>query len=132
MVHITLFYAGLLGLLMALLSIRVPMRRAALNAPWGDAGDLDLYTRIRAFGNFIEYAPFIILAMALLELSGAAHMALHSAGSALVFSRCAHAISLKRGDDKFWRKIARAIGAMGTWLVLVGLSLYALLLGGLS
>lgn len=124
---VTLFYAALLGLMMAILSIRVPIKRAALDAPWGDAGDEVLATRIRAFGNFIEYVPFIVILMALLEYSGFDANWLHGAGITLTVSRIFHAVSLKAGECGTFRKIGRAIGAMGTWLTLLALSASTLL-----
>jgi len=129
MITTTVFYAGVLGVLMALLSIRVPMRRARLNLPWGDGGDPTLATRIRVFGNFIEYVPFVILLMALLELSGGAPWALHAAGNTLIVARIVHAIALHSEDNALWRKVLRGIGAMGTWLVLLSLAIYAVTLG---
>lgn len=128
MTTITVFYAGILGLLMAGLSIRVPLRRAALNAPWGDGDDSVLATRIRVFGNFIEYVPFIILLMALVEISNGAPLAIHVAGSVLIAARILHAVSLHRDDVALWRKILRGLGAMATWLILVSLAIYALAL----
>lgn len=128
MVYTTLLYAGLLGLVMAALSIRVPARRAKLNAPWGDAEDLALSTRIRVFGNFTEYVPYLLLLMAVIEVSGGNTSFLHLAGVTLLLCRVTHAISLKRGDDGMVRKIGRGIGAMGTWVTLFGLSGYALVL----
>lgn len=124
MFQITIVYAGFLGLLMAVLSIRVPMRRAAINAPWGDADDPVLSTRIRIFGNFVEYVPAILLLMALVETTGASDIFLHLCGTGLIAARIIHAFSLRHGDCPLHLKIGRAIGAMGTWLILICLSLY--------
>ncbi|MEP2987732.1 MAG: MAPEG family protein [Parasphingorhabdus sp.] len=128
MPSITLFYAGVFGILMALLSIRVPIRRAKLDASWGDAGDRILATRIRVFGNFIEYIPFMILLMALVEIGGICPRQLHAAAITLLFVRLAHAFSLMEGELPLWRKIGRGVGAMGTWLVLMFLSVQGLLM----
>lgn len=119
MPEISLIYAGILALLMAALSIRVPMRRAALDQPWGTGDDLILETRVRVFGNFTEYVPMILLLMWMLELRGQSAIFLHSAGTALVVTRLIHALILTAGPMSAVQKIGRAIGAMGTWLVLV-------------
>ena len=129
MIVTTLTYAGILGLVMALLSIRVPMRRATLNAPWGDGDDDILATRVRVFGNFIEYVPYVVLLMGLVELSGGQQSTLHFCGLSLVVARLLHAVALHRRDDAIWRKLFRAVGAMTTWLVLLSLAVYALMLG---
>ncbi len=128
MTPITLCYAGALGLLMAALSLRVPLRRLQLQAPWGDAEDLTLATRVRAFGNFIEYVPAILVLMALLELQQAPTLLLHLSGAALLLARLIHAASLWAGECPPWRRAGRAIGALGTWLVLITLSAAALAL----
>lgn len=121
--QITPLYAALAGIFMALLSIRVPVRRAALNAPWGDGGDPELATRIRVFGNFIEYVPMTLLLLVLLELQGAAPAWLHGPGVVLLIARGVHAVSLRHGQNPgLPRKIGRGIGAMGSWLVLMVVS----------
>ncbi len=96
-----------------------------MNIPWGDGGDHILATRIRVFGNFVEYVPVVLVLMALLEASGATSWSLHALGAGLVSARLIHAVSLSEGDCPLWRKVGRGIGAMGTWLVLLAASLYA-------
>lgn len=120
MVAVTLLYAGVLGLLMAVLSIRVPMRRGALDVPYGDGEDTSLRTRIRAFGNFIEYVPMVLVLMALLELEQIGATWLHGLGATLVGARLLHALTY-RGKCQLDanEKIGRAVSAMSTWMVLV-------------
>jgi uncharacterized membrane protein YecN with MAPEG domain len=126
---ITLLYAGLLGALMAVLSIRVPMRRRALEVPFGDGGDEALATRIRAFGNFTEYVPMILLLLALLEMQGAPPALLHGLGVPLVGARVLHALSYRaRSELTGPEKLGRAVSAMTTWLVLCVGSAAALVL----
>ena len=117
---ITTLYAGLLGLLMALLSIRVPLRRGALNVPFGDGGDEALATRIRAFGNFIEYVPMLLLLLALLELGGLSAGRLHALGSTLLAARALHALAYRgRLQLSLPEKLGRGVAAMSTWAALV-------------
>lgn len=127
MVPITLTYGAVLGLMMAVLSIRVPIRRGILDVPFGDGGDVPLATRIRAFGNFVEYVPMIVLLMALAEVSGAAPGVLHASGTGLVLSRLVHALAYRgRPELTLAEKVGRGIGAFSTWTVLAGLSAYLL------
>ena len=127
-VPITSLYAGAAGLLFALLSIRVPVKRAQLNAPWGDGGDMDLDTRIRVFGNLSEYLPIVLLLMAFNELAGLSAFWIHMAGAAFLAARLVHAVSLdKRRHHLLWRKAGRGFGASLTWAIVVALS--AILLG---
>ena len=117
---ITLFYAAALGILMAVLSIRIPILRGMHNLPWGDGGIVALATSIRVFGNFIEYVPMFLLLLFLLEISDASPMVLHGLGIVLSVARVVHAVSLKAGNElSTMRKMGRAIGAMLTWLVIL-------------
>lgn len=49
------------ALMLTGLSLSVSMRRRVLGVSFGDAGDETLRRRIRAHGNFIEYAPMATL-----------------------------------------------------------------------
>ncbi len=123
MVPTTLTYAALFGLLMAVLSIRVPMRRGAIDVPYGDGDDLALATRIRAFGNFTEYVPMLLVCFALLELQGLSAAWLHALASTLLAARLLHALTYRgKCELDTGEKIGRAVSAMSTWLVLVAAS----------
>ena len=127
-VEVTLLYAGLFGALMAILSIRVPIRRGVLDVPYGDGGDEELSTRIRAFGNFTEYVPMMLVLLGLLELSGTSPVLLHGFGATLLGARVLHAVSYRGADTlTMAQKVGRGLAAMVTWLVLVGLVGAALL-----
>lgn len=124
----TLAYAAVLGLLMSFLSIRVPLRRAAIDTPWGDGGDTVLATRIRVFGNFTEYVPAILVLMLLAEGTGRAEpLVLHALGLALVGARLIHAATLRASSPLSTpQKVGRGSGAMLTWLVLLASASQAL------
>lgn len=127
MLPTTLLYAGLLGLLMSVLSIRVPIRRGILDVPFGDGDDLRLATRIRAFGNFTEYVPMILLLMALLEVHEAPPAMLHAMGGVLLGARLLHAVAyVAKTSLNNAEKIGRGIAAMSTWLVLTAGAIGAL------
>ncbi len=68
MMHITLIYAGLLGLLFLLLSFWVVKRRAQFRVMIGEGEAPEMLAAIRAHGNFAEYVPLTLLLMALCEL----------------------------------------------------------------
>ncbi len=127
MFSITLLYSALLGMLMAVLSIRVPIRRGLIDVPYGDGEDEVLATRIRAFGNFIEYVPMVLVLMALLEASRAVPAALHGMGVALLLARLLHAVAYRgRTQLTLAQKAGRGMAAMTTWLVLCFGAGYAL------
>ena len=118
---VTLLYAGLLGLWMSVLSIRVPLRRGALDIPFGDGGDLSLASRIRAFGNFIEYVPMFLVLLGLLEGAGTSTVWLHGLGIGMLASRVLHGLVYVAAPKlTVPQQVGRGIAAMSTWLLLLG------------
>lgn len=61
MLHITLFYAGLLGLLFLALSVWVISRRFKFRVSIGEGESPELRAAVRAHGNFAEYVPLVLL-----------------------------------------------------------------------
>lgn len=69
---ITSLLTAVLLIFLVILSVRVTARRAVLGGiQFGDNDDQVLRSRIRAHGNFIEIAPFVIVAVGLMEYAGA-------------------------------------------------------------
>ena len=123
-IPITILYAGLYGLLAVFLSLRVSYARARLDVEFGDGGDTDLQTRIRVFGNFSEYVPLILMLFLVLELAHTRAVLLHAIGLSLLAMRILHAVSLKAGGRPVaWRRMGRFVSALGTLLILTGMSL---------
>ncbi|TVZ41121.1 hypothetical protein P886_0460 [Alteromonadaceae bacterium 2753L.S.0a.02] len=99
---VTSFMAASLGILMFLLTWLVSMRRAVLGKQAGDIGkfvfgdgdDETLRRRIRAFGNFVEYSPYALVMVALIELQHAPNSLLWSLAAAFVIGRIVHAIAM--------------------------------------
>ena len=96
------------------LSLPVSLKRVSLKAPAGDAGDETLRRRIRAQGNFIEYAPLGLLALALIEFGGAGSTTVWGIGGGLAIGRVLHAIGM-------WADITagKALGTLLTYLALL-------------
>lgn len=94
MVSVTPIYAALLLPLFLFLSWRVIAVRRSERISLGDGGQKALQARIRAHGNFVEYAPFALILMLGAELAGAGSVWLHLAGIALVLGRHLHALCL--------------------------------------
>jgi uncharacterized membrane protein YecN with MAPEG domain len=91
---ITIAVTALFCVMMVLLSIAVSARRAKLSVTHGDAGDETLRRRIRAHGNFVEYAPLAVVMLGLLEISGVARQVLLVVGGACVLARVLHATGM--------------------------------------
>lgn len=86
--------AAAFAVLMVLLSIQTSLSRAKLSATYGDAGDETLRRRIRAHGNFIEYAPLAVIVLVLVETSGAATTLVLLLAAAFVLGRVLHAAGM--------------------------------------
>ena len=90
---ITAFYAGLLGLVFLVLSLRVvQFRRRGISL--GDGGNRQMLRVIRGHGNFAEYVPFVLVLMLLLELGRTSIYVLHALGITLLAARLLHAYAL--------------------------------------
>jgi len=123
-IPITILYAGLFGLLAVFLSVRVSFARARLDVEFGDGGDAGLQTRIRVFGNFSEYVPLMLVLFLVLELAHTREILLHAIGLSLLAMRVLHAVSLKVDKKPVpWRRMGRFVSALGTLLILLGMSL---------
>lgn len=113
---ITALYAGLLGLLMLVLSFRVVAVRRATSIGLGDGGNALLLSRIRIHGHFAEYVPLALVLMLLLELNGTSATWLHGLGIALLAGRLAHVQGLEGSSGV---SAGRLIGNMLTWGVIL-------------
>lgn len=124
---ITGFYAGLCGMLLLLLYVRVSQRRIETKIGIGTGGDAVLEQRIRAHANFIECAPLVLLFLYLFEQSTTHPLYVHAFGAAFIIARVAHAQGISSNPG---RSAGRFYGSIVTVAVIAGLAL-SLLVGGL-
>ena len=112
---ITLLYTSLLTILAIFLAIKVGMNRTETNTMLGEGESSVLLQSIRAHGNLIEYAPFALILLALLEMQNTSDWILHLCGSLFFLARILHAygVSISRESTPY-----RLVGALGTWLIL--------------
>lgn len=109
-------------LMLVPLSIQVSMRRAKMHTLLGDGGDEILQKRIRAHGNFIEFAPLALIALGLMEYRGAASWLVWLLGAGFLVSRILHAIAMLFTSTRPLRMIAMLTNHAGSltagiWLV---------------
>jgi uncharacterized membrane protein YecN with MAPEG domain len=128
-IPVTLFTAGILGLLSVLLSVLVTVARARTKVMIGDGAadekaSARLLPAIRAHGNFIEYVPLALILLGAIEVSGATRLTCEIFAALLIIARFSHAVGMHRPAPN----PMRAAGALVTWAVMLGLSLEALLL----
>ena len=124
-INITCFYAGLFGLLLFTLSIRVISERLKNQVAIFNDNDYNLGLVIRAHGNFTEYVPMVLILMLVSELSSASNLFLHFIGSTFLISRISHAYGLLFLEQKDKKDIrGRKFGMILTFLVLMINSVY--------
>jgi uncharacterized membrane protein YecN with MAPEG domain len=116
-------YAGLLGLLLVVLSAQVVLARRRFRVRLGSGTEEGMQQAIRVQANFVEYVPLAVLLLVLAEITGLPAGAVHGAGILLLASRIAHATGLSASPG---RSFGRFYGTAGTWLVIVALSLWLL------
>ena len=97
----TAIYAALLALLFVVLSVRVVSRRRSAGVTIGVAGDAELERAVRVHANFAEYAPYALLLMLLIELSGYTLWVVHALGVLLVAGRLVHAYGVSRSPEDY-------------------------------
>lgn len=116
----TLATAAACALLNLWLAIRVGQVRTSEKVPLGDGGNPRVIARMRAHANFTEFAPFVLILIALIELARGPHPFLWAVGGVFVLARVAHGLGMDT-----W-KPGRMIGTLGTMLVTLGLAIAAL------
>ncbi len=122
---ITPIYAGFLGLIFIVLSVRVIKVRRVARIGLGDGGNQQLLSRQRAQGNFAEYVPIALILMALAELQNAQAWIVHAIGVMLIAGRIMHAYGLTQ-EPKSYR--FRVYGMSCTFAAIISGALANLLL----
>ncbi|MEY3337154.1 MAG: inner membrane protein YecN [Pseudomonadota bacterium] len=116
---ITGIYAGLCGLLLTVLYVRVSQRRRAVKIGVGTGGDAELEQRVRAHGNLIEAAPFVLILLYLVERTALDPIFIHAFGATFLLARLAHAQGISSTTG---RSTGRFVGSLATVLILAALS----------
>lgn len=91
---LTAFYGALLCLIYLALGAWVIVGRVRSDTLNGDDDGGALTKRIRSHGNFVEYVPFTLGLIALLEAGGASSTLVRSLLVILVVARIAHPIGM--------------------------------------
>jgi uncharacterized protein len=122
MLPITLTIAGAAALLNLWLGARISQIRLARKVSVGDGGDPRLQARMRAHANFVEYVPMFLILLALVEYTRGSESWLWGVAILFVLGRIAHMFGMERpAPNKL-----RAGGILVTWLLTLGLALYAI------
>lgn len=122
MLPITLVTAGAAAIINLWLALRTGAVRNRAKISIGDGGNEMLIRRMRAHANFVEYAPFIIILIGLIEVTGGTTLWLWAASAAFLLGRVAHPLGMDGLPG------GRAAGTIVTFLLLLGLGGYAVTL----
>lgn len=123
---ITLTIAGAATLLNIWIARRVGQARMTHKISIGDGGNEALTARMRAQANFVEYTPFFLILLGLIELAVGSRTWLWAVAVIYILGRIAHAFGMDRPHPDKLR--LRMIGIVVTFLVLLGLAFYAIVL----
>lgn len=125
---ISLLYAGLMGLFYTALTFNViRLRRAKLVGLGHDQNpQCPLFRAVRIHGNFAEYVPFILLVLALDEVTGRSSWVTHFFGVTLFLGRLAYTIGITQTHGK---SAGRFSGMIMTLACLVSLSIMLIMKG---
>ena len=125
-VPITLLTAAAAAILNIWLGYRIAQHRHEFKVSVGDGGHEPLLRRMRAQANFIENAPFFLILLGGLELSGANRLGLAAAAAVFILARIAHPYGMDGGPLQRWRRI----GIMGSSLATLVLIVWAIACAG--
>ena len=121
---ITGIYAGICGLLLVVLYVRISLRRLATKIGVGSGGDAELEQRVRAHGNLVESAPFALILLYLIEQTEIGSIYVHALGATFIAARVAHAQGMSTTTG---RSAGRFYGSLGTVILLLVMSAILLL-----
>ncbi|WP_170516462.1 MAPEG family protein [Ruegeria atlantica] len=116
MLSVTPIYAALLAILYVVLSAKVISQRRSDKISYGDGGNTAMLKVMRTHSNFVEYTPFALLLIAMVELQGAGGLLLNLLGLALLTGRVMHAYGFGRSPQIV---ILRQIGMLLTFTAIL-------------
>ncbi|HEX4737363.1 MAG TPA: MAPEG family protein [Allosphingosinicella sp.] len=119
MLPIALTATGAAALVNFWLSWRIAQVRDAENIWIGDGGNAKLTARMRAQLNFAEYAPIVLILLAVIEAAKGTHLWLWIVAAVFLIARMLHGFGMDG-----WR-FGRVAGMAGTAPIMIGLALYA-------
>ena len=123
MMRVTLISAGILGLLILALGVRVVAYRYRNRISLGTGNDGELEKLIRSHGNAVEWAPIGILLLFLAEQVHGATWYVIAAAAALVVGRLLHPLGLRVLSPNFFR----SAGVVLTFLAIFCLAVLTVL-----
>jgi uncharacterized membrane protein YecN with MAPEG domain len=121
----TLLYAAIFGVMNIALAFPAGRMRGTTGVSVGDGGNPQLTLAMRRHANFTEYMPLALILLGLLEANGLSSATIHIFGALLFLFRLLHAFGLNADSIQ---SVPRGLGAGGTALVTVVMSIWAIVL----
>ncbi len=106
---IALFVTAIFVLMSIPMAIAVGVHRAKTGILLLHGEDESLLRLVRAHGNFIEYVPLALLALAGAEMAGTASWLVAACGAVLLLARLIHYFSLRAAADSKGRTIGAGL-----------------------
>lgn len=123
---VTLSTAAAAAILNIWLMLRIGAVRSSEKISVGDEDNENLIRRMRAQANFVENAPFVLILIGAIELSGRGDPWLAWVAGLFIIGRIAHAFGME--GEKLMA--GRIVGTVVTMLTLLGLAVVAALIAG--
>jgi uncharacterized membrane protein YecN with MAPEG domain len=117
---VTIFYAGIFGLLLLVLSLNIFREWVHVAAGVRSEAEERWKRSERVQASFVEFVPMTLLLIFLIEAHGAPKEILHGLGIGLLVARVLHAYGMGTGKTA---NLFRVIGTQLTFLVLMVCSL---------
>ena len=123
---VTAIYLAILALFYAALGLQVVRLRRKNRVGFGDGGNMELRSAIRAHAHFAEYVPIITLMVAMLEMSGMPATRVHALMGALLVARLLHPFGMYAKPQSLQFRICRVGGMVLTIAVMTTCALLLL------
>ena len=120
---VTIFYAGIFGLLLLVLSLNIFREWVHVATGVRSESEERWKRSERVQRSFVEFVPMCLMLIFLIEVHGAPKEILHGMGLGLLFARVLHAYGM--GNGKL-ANVFRVVGTQVTFLVLMVSSLAAI------
>jgi uncharacterized membrane protein YecN with MAPEG domain len=103
---------------------RIARMRVVHKVSIGDGGALPLIARMRAQANFIEWAPFFLILLALIEMARGQPLWLWALAALFIVARILHAFGMDRPPGNRFR----SIGMIASMVMILALCFYAIVI----
>jgi hypothetical protein len=127
MLPVTAFVTAVCAIMLLITAIDTVRQRMRIGAAFGDKGDAKLISASRSHANLAEHAPIVILMLGVLELAHVSPLGLKAVAGLFLASRILHVIGLYAPVDTK-PPLPRSLGVIGTWLTMLVLAGWCLLL----